>query len=312
MERNANYALVGAVSTFLIVALIAFIAWLAGNGLNSGHDDYDIVFLGPVRGISTGSEVHFNGIKVGEVRSLTLDPQDTRYVIARARITSDVPIRTDSYAVLEPLGITGVNYVQISAGSLGKPLLKNTVGMMTVPRLGSRRDAVSDLLAGGETILERAAEVLARLDLVLSDQNIKAISGTLADVHGVTSELNAHKAIIADADKLLLTADESVKKIGDLAQSTQGLVDGEGKKSFAKLADAAVEIQAASRALRLTLDGVRAPSSQFAQDALPKLTSEIEGLQKATENLNGLLTELRSDPRAYLSKPPGKEIEVKP
>lgn len=312
MERNANYALVGAVSTFLMIALVAFVAWLAGSGVNSGHTDYDIVFLGPVRGISTGSEVHFNGIKVGEVRNLTLDPKNAQYVIARARVTADVPIRTDSYAVLEPLGITGVNYVQISAGSLDKPLLKNTTSLMSVPRLGSRRDTVSDLLAGGETILQRAAETLARLNVVLSDENVKNLSGTLADIHGVTSELNAHKAIIADAEKLLVTADDSVKKIGEFAHSTQGLVDGDGKRSFAKLADAATEIQLASRAVRQTLDGVRAPSGRFAQDALPKLAAEIETLQQATENLNGLLTEIRSDPRAYLSKPQGKEIEVKP
>ena len=32
-------------------------------------------------------------------------------------VTSDVPIRVDSYATLEPQGITGINYVQITAGT---------------------------------------------------------------------------------------------------------------------------------------------------------------------------------------------------
>ena len=93
---------------------------------NQDYDVYDIVFKGPVRGLSQGGEVHFNGIKVGEVTKISLDKVDPTQVIARARVTSDVPIRVDSYATLEPQGITGVNYVQITAGTPAKPLLKDT------------------------------------------------------------------------------------------------------------------------------------------------------------------------------------------
>ena len=125
MERNANYALVGLVSTVLLMALVIFVVWLAGSSLNRDYALYDIVFQGPVRGLSQGGEVHFNGIKVGEVSKIFLDPSDSRLVIARARVTDDVPIRQDSFATLEPLGITGVNYVQISAGTGTLPLLKD-------------------------------------------------------------------------------------------------------------------------------------------------------------------------------------------
>ena len=104
MERNANYALVGLISTILLMGLLVFIVWLAGSGLARQYDLYDIVFQGPVRGLSQGAEVHFNGIKVGEVSKITLDPKDTRLVIARAQVTSDVPIRVDSYATLAAPG----------------------------------------------------------------------------------------------------------------------------------------------------------------------------------------------------------------
>ena len=66
MERRANYALVGAVTLGLFVGLVAFVVWLAGFSFTKHFDIYDVLFVGPVRGISEGGEVHFNGIKVGE------------------------------------------------------------------------------------------------------------------------------------------------------------------------------------------------------------------------------------------------------
>ena len=59
---------------------------------------YDIVLTGPVRGLSRGSQVRFNGIDVGEVINLSLDQADPTLVIARAAVTSDIPIRADSFA----------------------------------------------------------------------------------------------------------------------------------------------------------------------------------------------------------------------
>ena len=111
MERNANYALVGLSSLLLFAGIVIFVVWLARFQFARDYDMYDILFVGPVRGLNQGGEVHFNGIKVGEVTKIALDRNDSNQVIARVRVTSDVPIRTDSRATLEPQGITGVNYV---------------------------------------------------------------------------------------------------------------------------------------------------------------------------------------------------------
>ena len=122
MERRANYALVGICTLGLFVALLAFAVWLSGYSFAKHYDVYDVVFIGPVRGISEGGEVSFNGIKVGEVTKLELDPADPNRVIARIRVSggkSTVPGRVDSYAILEPQGITGVT--SFSSGLPGEP-----------------------------------------------------------------------------------------------------------------------------------------------------------------------------------------------
>ncbi len=312
MERNANYALVGLASTILLVALVVFAVLLAGRKFSRDYDVYDIVFQGPVRGLSQGGEVHFNGIKVGDVSRISLDPQDPRLVVARSRVTSDVPIRADSYATLEPLGITGVNYIQITAGTASKPLLKDTVKEGQIPRMASQRDALSDLLAGGGFVVQRTVEALDRINRIFSDENIKTLSATLSDVQAVTAELRERKSIIADAQKTLQDADDATKQISALAKSSQGLVDGDGRKTLVRLADAAGEIQEAAKALRATLNKLEGPTESFATTGLPQLTTTIESLQRATDHLDQVLGEVQTNPRGVIGKAPAKEIEVKP
>ncbi|MES2033895.1 MAG: MlaD family protein, partial [Pseudomonadota bacterium] len=100
MERNANYTLVGIASLVLFVGMIVFVIWLARISFNNDYDIYEIQFVGPVRGLSEGGEVHFNGIKVGEVTKIELDGRDPNRVNALARMDSKVPIRVDSFATL--------------------------------------------------------------------------------------------------------------------------------------------------------------------------------------------------------------------
>ena len=312
MERNANYALVGVISTVLLIGLLVFIVLLAGNRFSRKFDEYNIVFQGPVRGLSQGAEVHFNGIKVGDVSKIYLDPQNAQQVIARASVTTDVPIRTDSIANLEPLGITGVNYVQISAGTSSKRLLKTTVGENDIPRMASRRDAFSDLLAGGGFVVQRTVEVLDRVNRLLSDENIKSLGVSLGNLQAVTAELNQRKTIIADAQKTLQSADQAAQQIRDLAKSSQNLVDGDGKRTMARLGDAATEMQGAAKDLRGMLHKLSGPTADFAANGAPQITSAIADLQRTTSQLDRLLGEVQANPQGLIAKPKAKDIQVKP
>ncbi|HQR89211.1 MAG: ABC transporter substrate-binding protein [Caulobacter sp. 12-67-6] len=312
MERNANYALVGAVTLLLFMGLVVFVVWLAKLSFNQEYDQYDILFVGPVRGLSEGGEVHFNGIKVGEVSKIALDKSDPNRVIARARVTSDVPIKTDSYATLEPQGITGVNYVQITAGTPDKKLLKDTVENGRVPVIRSQRSALSDLLEGGGTVLTRTIEALDRVNRVLSDDNIQSFSASLSDVQSVTAELRERKAIIADAQKALQSIDATAAEIAALSASTRGVVEGDGRRSIKELADAAGEIKAAAKDARGMISRLEGPTTDFATTGLPQLSQAIVTLQSAAESLDRLVGQVEQNPRGLVSKAPAKELEVKP
>ncbi|MDP2258933.1 MAG: MlaD family protein [Caulobacter sp.] len=312
MERNANYALVGIASILLFIGAIVFGVWLARFAVNRDYDVYDILFFGPVRGLSEGGEVHFNGIKVGEVTKLELDRRDPNRVIARIRVTSDVPIREDSSATLEPQGITGVNYVQITAGTSAKRLLKDTVPDGEIPVIRSQNSALSDLLQGGGTVLTRTIEALDRVNKVLSDENVKTLGAALSDVQAITAEARERKAIIADAQKALQNIDAAAIEISELTRSTRGLVETDGKRTLAELADAAEELKAATSDARAMITRLEGPTTDFATTGLPQLTRAVTTLQSAAESLDRLVGEVEANPQGVISKSPAKEVEVRP
>jgi phospholipid/cholesterol/gamma-HCH transport system substrate-binding protein len=312
MERNANYALVGFASLVLFVGLAAFVLWLAQVRFARDYDFYDIVWDGPVRGMSVGGEVHFNGIKVGEVSRIALDPTNASRVISRIKITSDVPIKTDSYATQEPQGVTGVNYVQITAGAASRPLLKDATPHGQVPVIRSQKSTLSDLIEGGGTVLQRSIEALDRVNRVLSDQNIDQVTGMLKDMHSLTTELNQRKQVIADADKALQNLNVTLERATRLADSANDLVSGDGKRALANIADAAQSLKETSQKAQGMLTKLEGPTSDFATNGLPQLSQAISSLQTATESLNRVLDEAERSPGALITKPPAKEIEVKP
>src|SRR3546814_13693322 len=91
-------------------------------------DEYRIIFDGPVRGLSEGGEVQFNGIPVGEITRISLDPRNPNRVLAGVRLREDTPVRVDSTAATESQGITGGSYIQISAGTPSKRTEESRVG----------------------------------------------------------------------------------------------------------------------------------------------------------------------------------------
>ncbi len=312
MERNAHYALVGLISLLLVMATIIFVFWLARFQFTKQYDVYDVDFKGPVRGLTSGGDVDFNGIKVGSVTKLSLDKADPNRVVARVRLTSDAPVRVDSLATLEPLGITGVNYIQISAGTVSKPLLKDTVAPNTIPVIRTTEGALESLLQGGGDVLTRTVEALDRVNKLLSDKNIASISTTLTDVQKVADEINSQKQMLADLDTTIKSLNQTSEHIQQLSDSANNLMNGDAKRTLKNAADAAEQLKGVAEEAKATLGKLQGPTTDFATNGLPRISSAIVSLQTAAESLNRVINDIEQNPQGVLSKPPAKEMKVQP
>jgi phospholipid/cholesterol/gamma-HCH transport system substrate-binding protein len=312
MERNAHYALVGAVAAVLLLGLLVFVVWLARVQFAAQYTVYDVDFKGPVRGLSSGGEVYFNGIKVGEVTKLSLDRRDPDRVVARVRTSADAPVKTDSYASLEPQGVTGVSYIQIAAGSPNAPLLRDVTPEGQIPVIRSREGALESLLQGGGDVLARSVEALDRVNSLLSDQNLKAFSQTLGNVRDATALVKDQRRLLADLDTTVKSLTVTSGHIDELAQTTDTVINGQGRKTLTDLSAAADELKGAASDARTLAAKLQSPASNFAANGLPQLSRTAASLQTAAESLNRLVGEVERNPRALLAKPPAKTREVQP
>jgi phospholipid/cholesterol/gamma-HCH transport system substrate-binding protein len=312
MERDAHYAAVGIATVFLLLALALFTIWMARLQFNKDYDVYDIVFYGPVRGLSEGGEVHFNGIRVGEVTDLNLDPKKGDQVIARVRLNGTTPVRVSSRAQLEPQGITGLNYIQITAGTEGSALLKSQYPENVVPVIQSQPSPIAELLSGSGTVLAQTVDALNRINRVMSDDNIRSFSTSLKNIEALSTELEARKGMFKELEDALTTANAAVEEYRQLAVDARTVVNGDGREAIANINKATEDARAAIASINRSANALERPLGEFSTTGLPQLTQTIEELNEATASLQSLIDDVRASPRDFIGRPASKEIEVQP
>ncbi|MGB3455727.1 MAG: MlaD family protein [Litorimonas sp.] len=256
MENKANYALIGIFVLVALAATLGFILWLTGSQFDQQFDEYQVSFQGPVRGLSPGSEVRFNGIGVGEVTTIRLDREDPNTVLATIRIDANTPVDTNSYAQLEPLGLTGLNYLQIFAGGEEYPLIKDMPGAGNAPRIEGRTDQLSAIIADGGSAVEQAQLALSQINKLFNDEAVANVHGILGNVNRITSELDVSQFDMENVNGLIGDVRVTVRDVGQLARAAQNTV---------VLADAVVgeDIPALMERLQLTLDEVDSTLNAF-------------------------------------------------
>src|SRR5256885_3961793 len=118
METRAHYVAVGAF--VLAVIFLAFVAvlWLGRAEFAQDTKRYYIYFRGSVAGLNKGSQVQYNGIPVGRVIDIRVDPGNLEQIQVTVEIdTSIVDIKSDARAFLEANILNGIATVQIRGGT---------------------------------------------------------------------------------------------------------------------------------------------------------------------------------------------------
>jgi phospholipid/cholesterol/gamma-HCH transport system substrate-binding protein len=179
METRAPYALIGLFVLAVIGAVFGFVYWLHNTGGLSERTVYHIRFENTVSGLLAGAAVLFNGIRVGEVTDLRLDPDHPRQVMATVAVVSTTPVRADTQVGLEYQGLTGVPVVSMLGGA--SAALPGAASPAEPPVL------IADP-AAGQSMTEAARQALRRLDSLLAD-NAEPLKSAIANLNTFTGAL---------------------------------------------------------------------------------------------------------------------------
>jgi phospholipid/cholesterol/gamma-HCH transport system substrate-binding protein len=179
METRAPYALIGSFVLAALGAVFGFVFWLHNTGGLGERAVYRVRFENTVSGLLTGAAVLFNGIRVGEVTDLRLDPGHPRQVIATVAVVATTPVRADTQAGLEYQGLTGVPVVSLLGGASAAPLVSPSPAepplLMADP-------------AAGQSMTEAARQALHRIDTLLAD-NADPLKSAIANLNTFTGAL---------------------------------------------------------------------------------------------------------------------------
>jgi phospholipid/cholesterol/gamma-HCH transport system substrate-binding protein len=115
METDKHYFFEGLFIIVFSIAAAILALWLG----SPGHQDdviYQIHFSDSVSGLTVGDAVAFRGVDVGTVKSMRIDPDNSRLVLVEVRLFKETPVKTDTRASLEMKGITGVVKIELNGG----------------------------------------------------------------------------------------------------------------------------------------------------------------------------------------------------
>ncbi len=187
METRANYVLIGAFTLAGFAGLIAFLAWFASFDLDRRFAYYDVRFTS-VSGLARASEVRFAGLPVGQVVDVRLSPDLDGTVLVRLEVSADTPVRADSVATIESLGVTGVSYVGISAGSADEPLL-TAVDDDAVPEITAGRSVLQTLTEDAPELVAQTLRIVQEVGELFGPDNQARFEAILVNLEESSGDL---------------------------------------------------------------------------------------------------------------------------
>ncbi|GLQ19301.1 MlaD family protein [Algimonas porphyrae] len=323
MENKANYALIGMFVLVALVATVGFILWLTGSTFDQSFEEYEVSFQGPVRGLSPGSEVRFNGIGVGEVTGIRLDREDPNTVLADIRVDANTPVDTKSVAKLEPLGLTGLNYLQIFSGGEEYPLIRDLPGRGP-KRIEGQADALSDILEGGGTVVEQAQQAMQQINKLLSDDAIDDVQGILSNVNRITAELDVSDFDMDNVNSLVGEFRYTVRRIGVLAEEARvtlskanGVIDEDIPSFFDRLQTTLGQVDRTLGAFETTsgnadelIIDTRDAVNRLSNSGLTDLEETVDAIRRLVLSLGRVADALEQSPLEFISGTESDTVEL--
>ena len=271
METRANYALIGAFVLMAVAAVIGFALWLGSSQFNRDYAQYDVIFPGPVT-LEEGASVRYIGIKVGEVESVRIDRRDASMVRARLRVDRTTPVKSDSTAIIDFAGITGVTFVQINAGSdEAGPLLPQPYE--DIPVIAADETPLAALFDGGAQVMAQAGVTMEQLSGLMTEENVTAFSEIIVNVRDITAALSEDdKALLQQS----LTTLASLERAGDNLSKASTDITSVASSVDAELASLNAELKALVAELNLATGDASATLTE-SRKAIAAATTLVEG-----------------------------------
>jgi len=260
MKARASNLMIGSMTLAVIAAAFAgLLGYRKIHGI-AQQAPLRIVFEGSASGLRKGGNVNFDGVQVGEIKSLKLD--NPRKVVALTMVDNSAPIRKDTVVGLEFQGLTGVAAISLTGGAAAAaPVPLDVDGIPTLTADLSEVESIRDTLHNVDRILFDNRAMLR--DALLSFETYTA---------SLASRGDAIDSIMGKADGAFESFDSAMTKIDSVVP---GLAHGSAEELYDKV-----------RTIRELADSFNKRSGAFMEEGRRSLLDISQAAIKVTRKLD--------------------------
>lgn len=301
MEPRAHHLLIGLFTLLVTVAAVGFALWL-GKSNRTPQSIYLVAFNEPVRGLSQGSTVQYNGIRVGEVVGVSLNPNDPGQVQARIRIDSSTPVRENTQAQLTVTGLTGLALISLTGGTQDSPALVSK-DPDDPPVIRATASSLNQLFNNGEQLMNSVNSLMQSMQGFLSADNAASFNRTLDNLDKITGALaGSHNDTQRLIDNLTNASEQlgtTLTSINTLAASANTLLNSQGTTTLRTVQSAMTAIQTTSQRFG-TLAGSNKGALAQSLQSLAELGPTLRELRTTLVAVQRIARRLESNPTGFL------------
>ena len=309
MERDANYAAVGAFVILIALAAAVFVYWYSDTRDHRDYHRYEIYFSGSVSGLDKGAAVRYLGVGVGRVQNMRIDPRDSARVEVIVDIDSTTPVSTHTVAQLQLQGVTGLLYIDLKEDRDNKKAAPE-VESLKYPVIRSAPSDFDVLLSSLPELVSGANQVVIRANRLFDDTNLHAVQAALANLDVASRGLpqTAH-----DLNSLVNELRGATAQLAASAQDAHGMIDTvrpDIQQATQRLHTVADHLAVATDQLDLILEENRSDIRAFTRDGLPEIERFVREGRAAAEDIRALSSSLRENPAQLLYEPPQRGVAI--
>ena len=303
METEGRYTLVGTLVLAVIALMIVSVVWLTGLADRVAYQNYTLYFKQQsLDGLAVGSPVKIRGIKVGVVDSYRFAKDNDEAVSVTARIDEGVPVHAGAEAYIKRNLVTGIASVEINNGPADAPLLDVVPQGERYPVIAEGSSGIDKVATAVTRLAENGAQVVERMNTLLSDENQRAISQTLANLNELSGHLAANKQSLDAVVQGIRDASDEFRfagaSISQAATRAEGTIVSVGQNADATLKEATVAMEKLQHEASL----ISAQIQQLTETGTLELTNISRDVRTSAETLNTAGQRL-SNPREILFGP---------
>ncbi|WP_298674473.1 MlaD family protein [uncultured Sphingomonas sp.] len=296
METRSNHVLVGSVVLILLAVLALFTVWISRLG-GAAEKEYDIFFKQSVDGLAKGSSVTYSGVPSGQVKSIQLSKNDPQFVRVRISVNEDTPVLQGTTATIQG-SFTGTSTVSLDGAVKGAPPITCPANDAAnqcpygVPVIPTRTGGLGAILNSAPQLLERLSTLTEKLTGLVTDKNQASIAGILDNTNRLSRALADRgpeiAATLAQTRIAVQQAGDAAEKIGNLAQTTNGVLADDVKPAMANLNDAIRSAKQSADTLNAAIGDARPGLQAFSKQTVPEVGQLVHDLRNMAQALSSV------------------------